>query len=182
MHRYLLDHSWQGVPLSAPHPEVELALNGDTVTVTIDAPARGDPAPQAPPGRLWRLWDHEVIELFVAGADERYVELELGPHGHFLFLRLDRPRHIVDDQLDLEAYAARVEAGRWRGQARLARSCLPSPPWRFNLYAIHGAPPRREHRALFALPGTAPDFHQPSAFGPWPLAPHVKGTPSTPLP
>ena len=57
----------------------------DGLRVAVDAPAHGDPPPctpeggPAPVGATWALWDHEVVELFVLGADDHYTELELGP-------------------------------------------------------------------------------------------------------
>ena len=31
------------------------------------------------------LWDYEVVELFLLNSDtEEYLELEFGPHGHYL--------------------------------------------------------------------------------------------------
>lgn len=44
-----------------------------------------DTRPDADPGYLMGLWDYEVVELFLLNSQtEEYLELEFGPHGHYL--------------------------------------------------------------------------------------------------
>ncbi len=154
---------WRGAAAAVDeHVELHLARHGDTVMVEVDAPFHDDPTPQGPPGATWALWEHEVVELFIAGPDDHYVELELGPHGHHLFLRLRGVRNIVDRALPLRFDATRSRT-RWHGRAELAARLLPAGPHRINATAIHGSAPRR-YLSWRPLPGDAPDFHQPAAF------------------
>ena len=136
----------------------------------MSAPFHDDPPPLGEPGPTDRLWEHEVVELFVAGRDDRYTEVELSPWGHHLVLRLHGVRRVIDTQLPL-AFRVRRCGARWIGVARLDRELLPPPPWRANAYAIHGEGSDRRFLSATPLPGEQPDFHQPDRFPALPLPP-----------
>lgn len=163
-----VDRTWSGEPL-APERQAEVRLEaaGDDLLLSVGAPFHGDPPPPGPPGPTPELWEHEVVELFVAGEergdDVEYLEVELSPHGHHLVLRLAGVRRVVESGLELE-YRAVIEGGRWRGEARLPRSWLPPPPHRAAAFALHGTGARRRHLSSVPLRGDAPDFHQPHRF------------------
>ena len=162
---------WNGAELpSECHVDVQVnpLLNGD-LSLRIDAPYHGDPPPDAPAGSLWQLWEHEVVELFLVGANGHYLEAEFGPHGHHLLLQLSGPRQITAQHLPVD-YEAEIAGGRWQGRAVIARALLPESVCKFNLFAISGAVPNRRHLAWSALPGETPDFHQPAVFPSWPWA------------
>ena len=165
MIRHTIAHAWDGVPL----PVAELAfvdLTVDTVFRSqIDAPFAGDPAPTGR-GSTPRLWEHEVVEVFVFGADGRYTEIELGPHGHWLVLRLDGVRSVADAGHPIR-YRVTVGGGRWTGTAEVDPHLLPDTPERLNLFRIAGAD--RRHDALVPVPGEGPDFHQPEIGIRWPF-------------
>ena len=77
--------TWDGVPV-ADGARVRLDWR-DAVVIEVEAPFTGDAVPPAPRGRTDRLWEHEVVEVFLASeaaAAARYLEIELGPHGHWL--------------------------------------------------------------------------------------------------
>ncbi len=42
--------------------------------VKIDAPYYQDPPPQDQPGSVWELWNFEVVEVFIVGRDNHYLE------------------------------------------------------------------------------------------------------------
>jgi hypothetical protein len=109
----VIGHHWDGLPLPAEEVVIlQLEATADGLQLTVDAPFAGDPPPAHPPGSTPALWEHEVVELFVADAAEvtrweasgadpaagpPYCEIELGPHGHYLVLQLDavrRPRRL----------------------------------------------------------------------------------------
>lgn len=161
--------TWDGEPV-ADGARVRLDWR-DAVVIEVEAPFTGDAAPPAPRGRTDRLWEHEVVEVFLASeaaAAARYLEIELGPHGHWLGLVLDGYRCRVADDVAV-AYDATIEGstGRWRGRAVIAADevrRVMGPGWRvgaFNAYAIRGSP--RRYDAAFPAPRgvyPGPDFHR----------------------
>lgn len=166
--------TWDGVPVG-PDERVRVVLQreGSDLVVDVDAPFHGDPAPSGPVGPTDALWEHEVVELFVAGlapagAPVPYLEVELSPHGHHLVLDLVGVRNPVRTGLPLE-YVATVSGDRWRGVARVPLRWLPARPARFNAYAIHGGGASRRYLAMTPVPGPTPDFHRLERFSPWPL-------------
>ena len=109
------------------------------------------------------LWEHEVVELFISGPDEGYTEIELSPSGHHLVLQLADVRRPVARLLDI-AFTAKVVGDQWTGTAQIPALLLPQEPWRINATAIHGSGAERIYLSWVALPGAAPDFHQPALF------------------
>ena len=146
---------------------VEVARLGEGLSIRIEAPFHDDPPPPTPPGPTAALWEHEVVELFVAGVDERYLEIEIGPRGHHLVLWLEGVRRPAREQLPLSVEVSR-EGSRWVATARTdARVPLPEAPWRVNAYAIHGVGEARRYLAHAPMPGDRPDFHRLDRFVPW---------------
>jgi len=88
---------WNGTPIGpADHIDVAWTDQGAIIELRVTAPFYGDPpAPSAPIGPTDRLWEHEVVEVFIAGPDGRYTEIELAPSGHHLVLQLDGVRQPV---------------------------------------------------------------------------------------
>jgi hypothetical protein len=169
--RWTLTRDWRGTPVTArEHVQLAARFEGELLIVEVDAPLHGDPPPSAPPGRCDGLWEHEVVELFLLGDDARYTEIELGPHGHYLVLKLHGARQLVDDRIPL-ALQTRIDGGRWHGRATLERAHLPQPVRAANAYAIHGVAPARRHLAAHPVPGPRPDFHRLDCFQPLRLGP-----------
>ena len=162
---------WNGTALP-PHAQGAITLTGTAggdILVDVDARTFGDPLPPGAPGSTDRLWEYEVVELFLAGAGRAYLEVELGPGGHYLVLMLDDIRAPQASGLPLE-YRVRMHDGRISGHARIPANYLPVGPLRANAYAIHAhachGGEGRCHHAHAAVPGDAPDFHQPGCFVP----------------
>ncbi|PKN56886.1 MAG: hypothetical protein CVU56_13665 [Deltaproteobacteria bacterium HGW-Deltaproteobacteria-14] len=157
-------HTWDGAPIPAgERAHIRVTALPRHLRLDVDAPFFGDPPPPGPPGPTGALWEHEVVELFLLGPGERYTEVELGPHGHHLVLRLEGRRNPVATLLPLD-FTARVGGARWRGVAELPVALLPPGPLLVNAYAIHGVGPARRHLAMTPVPGPAPDFHRIDAF------------------
>lgn len=150
---------WRGEP-AAEGGSVTLRDDGDLV-LSVDAPFHDDPAPDGAPGVTEGLWNHEVVEVFIAGP-AGYVEIELGPHGHQLVLVLTGVREATDQRPEL-VFDASIAGDRWTGEARVPRALLPEGPHRLNAFAIFGAS-QRTYLAWSPLPGPQPDFHQPDRF------------------
>jgi hypothetical protein len=162
----LVAQTWDGQP--APRSDwvkVELALSLEDVAVTIDAPFHGDAPPPTPPGPTPGLWNHEVVELFLLGEGDQYLELELGPHGHFLVLELCGQRHVVREIPTLD-YRVRQLGDRFVGQASIPLGLLPAGLHSLNAYAVHGPEDARQYLAWRGAPGRRPDFHRLETFGP----------------
>lgn len=52
----------------------------------------GSPRSREPGGRVDGLWRETCCELFVAGADSRYLEFNFSPSGHWAAYAFDAPR------------------------------------------------------------------------------------------
>ena len=156
--------TWDGHPADpGEHAVVRVHDAGPMLRLEVDAPLHGDPPPAGPAGPTWALWEHEVVELFVLGSDQHYLELELGPHGHHLVLQLHGVRQIVARQLPLDLAVQQAD-GRWQATAMVPRALLPPGPHRANAYAIHGVGSARRYLAHTPVPGPQPDFHRLSCF------------------
>ena len=158
--------AWGGAPARpGEHVSMTLTMESDHLEIRVEAPLHGDPEPTGPAGPTWGLWEHEVVELFIVGADERYTEIEVSPSGHHLVLQLEGRRNIVARELPLDLEVTRQQE-RWTGVARLHLDLLPPGPHTLNAYAIHGSGHARTYLAWAPVPGPSPDFHRLECFVP----------------
>jgi hypothetical protein len=163
--RLAIATTWDGEPAEAS--AVEVAFVEDGLMVEVEAPYAGDAPPPGPPGRADRLWQHEVVELFLAEANTRaarYFELELGPHGHWLALGFAGYRQRTSAAVAV-AFSARITGARWSGTARVDAAELVrviGEVGAANAYAIRGSPQRRYYAAHPVARGLypGPDFHR----------------------
>lgn len=162
-----IEHLWDGEHAGyVGPPRVMIDVEVDGVRLRIDAPWHGDAPPTGPPGRKARLWEHEVVECMVLGEDDRYLEVEIGPHGHWLVLQLEGVRRVIAEPEGLVVEVDHAGA-RWRADAWIPNGWLP-PGWsRWNAFAIHGEGPARRYAAWRPAGGEAPDFHRLEVFAPW---------------
>lgn len=162
-----IERLWNGLPAWAGERSlVSFTLATAGLAVEITAPWHNDPPPNAAPGRTDKLWEYEVMELFLANEAGHYLELEFGPHGHFLALRFSGIRQPSHDDIPLSFTATRI-GDHWQGHAHIAAASLPDALTCANAYAIHGQGENRRYLAAFPVPGPHPDFHQPHRFQPW---------------
>lgn len=178
-------HTWDGAPVGpeeAARAEIcrVTAAGGEGLLLRVEAPFHGDPPPEAAPGPTPELWEHEVVEVFLAGPGDPetvpYLEVELSPWGYHLVLQLEGVRRVVAAGLPIDyafrrpEEAAGTAAGNWLGEALIPAAYLPPGPWRANAYALHGEGTARRYLAAYPVPPTPerpdPDFHQPSLFRP----------------
>lgn len=161
---------------------VELVATAECLIARFDAEA---PDPWATiRERDGRLWEEEVVELFVAAGAEaprRYLEIEVNPLGTLFDALVDSPEGdrrgmIVDPTWNCEELAATVaidrDARRWRTRVELpwralARDGVAPQVLRMNLLRIErprdGAPPEfSAWSPTFVEPA---DFHRPARFG-----------------
>lgn len=144
--------------------EVTLEADDDEIQISIDAPFHGDPPPEAPAGSTPHLWDHEVVEVMFLGEDDRYLEIELSPHGHYLALLLHGRRRVVHQGMVMY-HQATIDGARWRGRTRVPLGWLPHGLDRLNAYAMHGSGDGRRYLAWRPTEGERPDFHRLGRFG-----------------
>ena len=162
-----IEAEWNGNALPTRHWITIHLLDRETeLEIRISAPYYGAPkAPSTPIGPTDTLWEHEVVELFIYGADHRYTEIEMAPSGHHLVLQLEGVRNAVATKLPL-AYEATILGDRWTATAKIRKDFLPAGPHRWNATAIHGEKENRTYLSWVPLPGAEPDFHQPDATRP----------------
>lgn len=137
---------------------VTLQHSDSHLKVWIDAPFHNDPPPASED-----LWRYEVVEVMLLGEDDRYLEVELSPHGQSLVLFLEGERNIVDRRARID-YQAQIRKGRWHGVATVPLSWLPAGTTRLNAFAIHGTRQRR-YLAWKPTGGPKADFHRLALFG-----------------
>jgi hypothetical protein len=155
--------TWNGLAIGAgERTTVRVSeATGGGLLLEIEAPFHGDPPPPALPGPTDRLYDHEVVEVFLRGNElALYTEVELSPHGHHFVLRFDGVRNVIVRAAQIP-YAARVEGRRWRGLAYLPAALVPAGALHANAFALHGPAGERRHLAAVPVPGERPDFHRP---------------------
>jgi len=114
-------------------------------------------------GSMDKLWEYEVVEVFLLGSDENYLEIEFGPKGQYLLLQLHGYRNVVKTPLYLDNYGANINGTMWSGNYIIPSKYIPPNLFKFNAYAIHGTDPVRQYLALFPTPFGKyenPDFHR----------------------
>jgi hypothetical protein len=159
-----IDRLWDGAtarPEEVAHVRLTREKNG--LQVVVDAPLYNDPAPPGAVGRCPGLWNFEVVELFIVGEDDRYLEMEFGPRGHYLVLQFAGRRQMITDEIELD-YRVRVAGDRWHATADVPQALVPDPALRWNAFAIHGRGSDRRYLAAHPVPGDRPDFHRIEAY------------------
>ena len=152
--------TWDGEAVGSEEAVTITMERGDVgLRVQVDAPFHGDPPPDTD-----ELWRHEVVEVMLLGAHDRYLEVELSPFGRHLVLFLHGERHVVHRGVTLDCQAD-IDGDRWRGVAHLPIGWLPVQTDRLNAFAIHGSSRQRRHLAWRPTGGQHPDFHQLARFG-----------------
>ncbi len=141
--QFAIDQTWDGQPIEhepftfhmqwhfqrirgKPHKRV--------VKVFMEGPLVDDPPPPDElPGICANLWDYEAVELFFANDKEHYLEVEIGPHGHWLVLLLNGRRNPFNKGLSFDHHfppfsvssSARFQAKSWSWQFRIRSKVTP---------------------------------------------------------
>ncbi len=158
---------WDGTPCNDPrrHGIVTLCTEPAGLWITASLPHQAAPClPASPPlTRVANLWEYDVVECFIAGA-ERYLEVELGAGGHFLVLDFTAPRQGAQAyeswQPRLHYEPSVAQGAAWRASLLLPWDMVPTGVRGVNAYVIS-----QQHYLCYApLPGPRPDFHQPERF------------------
>jgi hypothetical protein len=145
---------------------LRLSINSEVLTVEVEGPFYKDPPPPIGPGPTPGLWDYEVTELFLLGENGSYVEIEIGPAGHYLILFLSQYRK-TDTTIEALSAETKISKKCFKASLRLPMNRMPARPWRANAYAIHGLGKSRRYLACHRVDRSglkSPDFHQLSFF------------------
>lgn len=169
---YTINKLWDSRPV-APHDYIHLQLeyvnNSETkcqdLHIQVRAPYYDDPSinDTVPVGSMDKLWEFEVVEVFLLGSDEHYLEIEFGPKGQYLLLQLHGYRNVVKYPLYIDDYSAKIDGKEWSGSYIIPSKYIPADLFKFNAYAIHGTGDARQYLALFPTPFGKfkdPDFHR----------------------
>lgn len=181
-----ISKSWDGVELETTPYKINFSLDPSTgeMVIAIDAPYFGDSSvPDAEPGKFETLYNHEVVEVFlssnlrISSGLEPYIELNVGPHGHYNLVCFinEAEWETSDSTMELERLPkCTINEGtkRWTGSIRIPSFFLPEPvcysdlsiEWRMNCFAIHGSDGNRTYWAANRVPGEIPNFHQLASF------------------
>lgn len=177
-----LDWRWDGTPNQDPllQGQVTVSAQDSGLELCMSLPHQPQPkVPLAPAGaRVADLWTYDVVECFLVGPDD-YLEVELGPGGHFLVLEFSAPRVLKDRH---ETFSPPIEVlelasaphPTWRSRIVIPWSMVPTPLIGINAYAIVG----EKYLCFKPLPGPKPDFHQPDRFASATLEPPSATAPS----
>lgn len=173
MWRFAVAHTWQGEALADDEVATVAVSAGG---IEVDAPLFGvDPRPEGQ-GHHGRLWEYEVVEVFLGrgpGRDAPYVEVEVGPWGHWLVLAFDGYRRpgVGSAPAVTGCAVERYERDgrrRWRARLELAGwSEAVAGAAVGNAYAIHTEPGGGRRHCAWRCPddGRRPDFHAAEVWG-----------------
>ena len=77
-----------------------------------------------------------MVELFLLNSTTKeYLELEFGPHQHYLALKFKDARNGIDTDVKLTfAYEAQIEGDNWTGVAQVPIEYVPKGVDQFNAY------------------------------------------------
>ena len=161
---FRISKTWDGFEIGADDwVSIDVKFSANEIGIVIDAPFYNDPKPANEPGPTDGLWNYEVVEVFLVGDDGQYLELEFGPHGHYLMLWLTEPRKVVERLLSCRYKVSQLGA-HWRGEVHFPRAYAPRHIHSYNAFAISGSGTSRRYLAWHPMPCTKPDFHQPKRF------------------
>ncbi|RMZ94708.1 hypothetical protein BpHYR1_018391 [Brachionus plicatilis] len=162
---FKIETTWNNETIN--HEPVKFTFEPDAdsvgLVIKIDAPFFNDPAkPSEKIGEFFNLWDYEVAEVFFLNKEGKYLELEFGPHGHFVSILFKGPQDVVNKSLIVD-YQAEISENRWSGIAKIPEAYFPINTTKMNAYAIHGSDKNRVYESLFPTPNGKyehPNFHR----------------------
>ena len=160
---FIIAQRWDGVALSEQERarvEVHWLKNGD-LSIALDAPFANDPQPNCVKNACWKLWNFEVVELFLVGEGEPapYTEIEISPWGKHLVLQLLGSRNTIAKKLPLQILSLERGEKRWTAQAVISKKLLPKGDLKVNAYRVSGVEPNRHYHVMTPMVGPEPDFH-----------------------
>lgn len=169
---YTINKSWNNQSI-AEHDNIHLRFEyvnnnetgGRDLHIKVRAPFYDDPHinETTPKGSMDKLWEYEVVEVFLLGSDDYYLEIEFSPTGQYLLLQLHGYRNVIKTPLYIDVYSAEIQDKEWSGSYVIPAEYIPANLTKFNAYAIHGTGDARQYLSLFPTPFGKykdPDFHR----------------------
>ncbi len=167
MTELVVQNLWNGKGSTRPDLWARFALSktkeGIMVTATMPT-ALAERIPNAPENtRVDNLWEYSVAELFLAKNDKEYLEIEIGPCGHFLILGFSDVRVRSNEYEDFApTIVTHNDQKTITHTFLIPTTMLPEPITKACAFVIS--------KDLFLssapLPGDEPNFHQPASFPP----------------
>jgi hypothetical protein len=121
-----------------------------------------------------RLYEEDCVEVFLTpdpASPSRYLEVEVGPLGHFFDIAVDRKGKSDTGWSSQPEIATRVDRAHHRAVLEVAlrapeivRALAPGARLPFALYRMEGKAPRL-YLAWSPTRTAKPNFHVPAAFG-----------------
>ncbi|XP_022792991.1 uncharacterized protein LOC111332003 isoform X2 [Stylophora pistillata] len=172
-YNFAINTEWNGSKIN--HSPITFQISAQdsrTVRISVSGPFFNEPNP--PPCNAGAacdgLWDFEVAEVFFLGEREKYLEIELSPHGQHLLLLLNGVRKKFLDKLPIN-YTATIDRAKntWNGTADIPIDYFPPGVRKINAYAIHGSGNQRKYESLYPASADVinPDFHRLEFFKPF---------------
>ncbi|KAJ8354395.1 hypothetical protein SKAU_G00219620 [Synaphobranchus kaupii] len=164
---FAIKHTWDSLQITHDPVIITFSPGDGGLLMEVSAPFFNDPAaPNGPPGQAFPgLWDYEVVEsFFLDSMTEKYLEVEVCPHGQHLVLLLSGRGNAFQQMLPLSFHAS-ISGNRWTGKALIPWRYFPPGVNKMNSYAIHRSAERRTYEALYPVPrnevadGQKPNFH-----------------------
>jgi len=168
-----ISSDWHGAELDPPLC-FAIAHDSESLWFIANRQAKVACHPGAEAGSFMEgLWEHDVAELFLAApASGAYLEFNLAPNGAWWGAKFTAPRVRAIEQPNFPS----LVVSHWDELSDVAWCAALCVPLAFlkkeigfgakttaNVTAILQSPHQTFHSA-HKLPGTAPDFHQPSSF------------------
>ena len=198
MQKFYISKLWNGksLDISSSSKPIEISMRVHPIAKSLElqilAPYFGTSTiPDHPIGRCPRLYDFEVVEVFIASSNKRhqddpastpYFEVIVGPHGHYLAISHTGQGKWSEcnDTILFQNPPPRIQISAdqksWTAVLHIPYDLLPEPVedlnsqfslnWKFNAYAIHGNEAERVYMAMNPVPGETPNFHQLKHFVP----------------
>lgn len=163
---FVINRFWNGEACGDElyHAEVWLQATGKGLNIRCHCPTLPNQRiPNAPRDKRFDgLWEYDVVEVFLVGADGKYLEVELGAGGHWLVLGFDGIRHRSNDYVDFNPDHRNGSAveDTWQSNITIPWEMVPTSLVKMNAYAIFGG----QFLAMNPVPGAEPNFHQPDTF------------------
>jgi len=177
-------HTWDSGPIYHTPTHMALSWNKGDKFLTLHVKSQyffDPPPPDVVSGEPYpKLWNYEVAEVFFLAPNNKYLEVEVSPHGKYLLLLLNGRSHAIKQMLPMKYDAIISEAfSSWVGKAEIPLGYLPHNVSKLNAYAIHGTGEDRQYEALYPVPKGKfenPNFHRLEYFKEFDVTDVVKDT------